>query len=436
MLHSRNFRKNLVSVGICVAVGIPGSAFAQLCVAGKKCGGTINWGAIHVSPAPAKVPAKQQQVAPVFKQGPAIAAPIQPANPYFNPNPAVTINPNRPAVQGSPSLSQTPVLNAPVPAQPNLPAPAIVKTLPTQAPNPYVGKITTAPAPVSTPAPQPSVGANPFTGTALNPNLPKPIPSGPNPFNAVLPPVKPAYSPPANSLSAPPVVAVPAVAPHLVTTPPNPFAKVLPSQPLKPPPVQLTNSGAAPSPVNPFANVLAPPPVSKSQVGAAVGASAAVVAGIPLSYTAPGAVQWGVNYSQGVSWENYLQANQLASATRLRAAFPVFDFFDSQSGTAISAKTINTAAKTYVETPTGIYSKLMGYVDNVTNFKSAPMGEDLGDLNSDMISSKKIMVAIPKNTTVAQFEQIERAVEDAKQAGVEIAVNVTDEAQPIIDDYP
>lgn len=61
------------------------------------------------------------------------------------------------------------------------------------------------------------------------------------------------------------------------------------------------------------------------------------------------------------------------SATTIRPAAKVsraaVDFFGRNSGIATSAKTLNTAAPGYTRRPRSIFSRIKGYLDEITEFE-------------------------------------------------------------------
>ncbi|MDQ8021661.1 MAG: LysM peptidoglycan-binding domain-containing protein [Moraxellaceae bacterium] len=131
-------------------------------------------------------------------------------------------------------------------------------------------------------------------------------------------------------------------------------------------------------------------------------------------------LKWGSGIKvQGLRWENYL-FNQLPAGSRLPPNFKTFDFFDELSSTAISAKTIDTTTKAKITRPEQIYTSLKNSIDVTTKFKSYELSNVT--LSASQISSRQLQVAVPKSTTTAQWEQIQKAVEYGKSKNVQVIV--------------
>ncbi|MFO0373785.1 MAG: hypothetical protein ACK50V_01085, partial [Alphaproteobacteria bacterium] len=123
--------------------------------------------------------------------------------------------------------------------------------------------------------------------------------------------------------------------------------------------------------------------------------------------------------TQGMMFED-VAASMLPPALRLRAGFKVFDFYDDARGLAISVKTLNTNAATYTNSPSQIYSKLKEYVDKTLSFeKDRHLKQDI--LAAD-IQIRRIELGIPANVSEAQWRHIERAMDYAREKGVEFNI--------------
>lgn len=134
-------------------------------------------------------------------------------------------------------------------------------------------------------------------------------------------------------------------------------------------------------------------------------------------------IEWGKGIQgQGMPWENYL-ASQMPTSSRLPANFKTFDFFDRATGTAISAKTLDTTTAAKIANPKQVYSSLKGNIDAVTKFTSYELRPI--NLEVSQIVSREVQVAIPKLTTPAQWTEIKRATEYAKSHGVKLKITVT-----------
>lgn len=131
-------------------------------------------------------------------------------------------------------------------------------------------------------------------------------------------------------------------------------------------------------------------------------------------------VRWGSGIqAQGLPWENYL-AGQLPTASRLPAGFKTFDFFDDISGTAISAKTIDTSTPAKLAKPQQIYGSLKANIDAASRFESYTLKGV--SLSADDIAVRQLQVAIPHTATAAQLQQIQRAVQYGQSNGVQVIV--------------
>uniref|UniRef100_UPI001B80C585 endonuclease toxin domain-containing protein n=1 Tax=Andreprevotia chitinilytica TaxID=396808 RepID=UPI001B80C585 len=120
-------------------------------------------------------------------------------------------------------------------------------------------------------------------------------------------------------------------------------------------------------------------------------------------------LQWGAGIKgQGMPWEDYLET-QLPAGSRLPPNFKTFDFFDQETGIATSAKTLDTTTPAKIANPSQVYSSLKGNIDAVVKFKDATLaGRELSEAD---IAVRELQVAVPKGTTAAQWEQINKAIQ-------------------------
>ncbi|PQQ37206.1 hypothetical protein C6H68_14755 [Photorhabdus luminescens] len=117
---------------------------------------------------------------------------------------------------------------------------------------------------------------------------------------------------------------------------------------------------------------------------------------------------WGEgNYKQGYPFEDFV-ATQMPKGTRLPKNFKTFDFYDIGTRTAVSVKTIDTRTPARIKDPKQIYTSMKGNIDSVAGFNKHKKGEF--EITSSMISQREVQVAVPKATTVDQWEQINRAI--------------------------
>lgn len=118
-------------------------------------------------------------------------------------------------------------------------------------------------------------------------------------------------------------------------------------------------------------------------------------------------------------WENYL-ANQLPAGSRLPPNFKTFDFFNDVSGTAISAKTLDTTTAAKLAKPEQIYASLKANIDATTKFESYTLKGV--SLSADDIAARQLHVAVPEATTATQWQQIQRAIQYGQSKNVQVIV--------------
>ncbi len=135
-----------------------------------------------------------------------------------------------------------------------------------------------------------------------------------------------------------------------------------------------------------------------------------------------GGIRWGEGIrAQGLPWEDMLEkAGGLGARTA--PTFKAYDFWDSVTGTATSAKTIDLAAFSYRTRPTTIYSQIMRYLDDMVRFEHDGKGQ-IEFANADILH-RKLLLAIPQSASPEQIVQIRRAIEQAESLGIEMKVQV------------
>jgi len=89
--------------------------------------------------------------------------------------------------------------------------------------------------------------------------------------------------------------------------------------------------------------------------------------------------------------------------SRLPPGFKMFDFFDDVTGTATSAKTLDTTLPTRVSDPQHVYTSVKGNIDDILNYDRS---RDLSGVTVDpaTISTRELQLAIPSQTNAAQWE--------------------------------
>lgn len=119
--------------------------------------------------------------------------------------------------------------------------------------------------------------------------------------------------------------------------------------------------------------------------------------------------------AQGQAFEDFLDTQM--PGTRLPPRYKTIDFFDPETGLATSAKTLDTTTPAKVAKPNQIFNTLKGYVDKVEDVTTAEVdGVEYG------VNGRDLQLAVPANTTPAQWVQIERAIDYARRSGVNLKV--------------
>ncbi|MQL48311.1 hypothetical protein GEA64_10260 [Photorhabdus khanii] len=112
----------------------------------------------------------------------------------------------------------------------------------------------------------------------------------------------------------------------------------------------------------------------------------------------------------------------MPKGTRLPEGFKTFDFYDLATRTAVSVKTIDTRTAARIKDPKQIYTSMKGNIDSAADFSGHTKGES--KITSSMISQREVRVAVPKVTTVEQWEQINRAIAYGVERNVNVKITV------------
>ncbi len=129
---------------------------------------------------------------------------------------------------------------------------------------------------------------------------------------------------------------------------------------------------------------------------------------------------WGKGIQkQGMPWEDYV-GKSLPADARLPKRFKTFDYYNGTTKTAISVKSLDTQTLSRLNKPNQLYSSVKRNIDDAVNFDG--YRSSARTLTSSMIENKEIQLAIPANTTKAQWTEINRAVEYGKYQGVKVIV--------------
>ncbi|WP_139385569.1 hypothetical protein, partial [Salmonella enterica] len=70
--------------------------------------------------------------------------------------------------------------------------------------------------------------------------------------------------------------------------------------------------------------------------------------------------------------------------------------------------------------PNQVYSSIKGNIDAAAKFEKASLSGV--NIDSSMIARREVRLAVPANTTKAQWAEINRAVEYGKNQGVKVTV--------------
>jgi len=124
--------------------------------------------------------------------------------------------------------------------------------------------------------------------------------------------------------------------------------------------------------------------------------------------------------AQGEPWEAALDASGRLGR-RTAPTFKTFDFFDDETKTATSAKTLDTGAPTYRDRPGRIHGQLRRYLDQIATFDWDKKTDF--KLTSEMIARRRLELAVPATADQGQRLQIQRAVAYAESLGIEMKVS-------------
>ena len=131
-------------------------------------------------------------------------------------------------------------------------------------------------------------------------------------------------------------------------------------------------------------------------------------------------IKWGGGIKeQGYPFEHYLAAH-LSSRYLHTPEANTWDFFDAESGEAISAKTLDTTTYSYAAKPNRVYSTLKSYIDKAAGYGN---GQLRGwDVDPAAVATKQIQLAVPEETSPAQWDALISAQHYAESRGVGFVV--------------
>lgn len=138
----------------------------------------------------------------------------------------------------------------------------------------------------------------------------------------------------------------------------------------------------------------------------------------------PGIV-WGKGIrTQGEPWERYLATTgELGERIEDRARnFKTFDFYDGINRLATSAKTLDITAPSYNRSPRSIFYTSKNYITRAALFQEYRIDEYT--INSQVITRRRIELAISSGATSDQIAEINRARAYAETLGIEFNVRI------------
>ncbi|MEI9751802.1 DUF637 domain-containing protein [Moellerella wisconsensis] len=132
---------------------------------------------------------------------------------------------------------------------------------------------------------------------------------------------------------------------------------------------------------------------------------------------------WGEGvYKQGYPFEDFVGKElKLPESARLPYGFKTFDYYDIDTGQAISVKTLNTSAKSY-QSPNSVNRKINQHIDKIDEFKTGGRGEF--ELTPNMIQIKDLHIAVPNTTSLAQWLEINKSISYAAARNITVKVTV------------
>jgi len=129
-------------------------------------------------------------------------------------------------------------------------------------------------------------------------------------------------------------------------------------------------------------------------------------------------IDWDSGTDKGLQWEDYNET-KYPELTRLRPGSKAFDFFDQASGEAVSDKSLDPLCYSYINNPQMVYSKVKGFINRAANYKRQRVPSDVDPAT---ITSRSLRLAVRNYISPAQWENLYRAVLDARSRGVRIKI--------------
>ncbi|PRH23991.1 hypothetical protein C6T53_18205 [Burkholderia multivorans] len=111
----------------------------------------------------------------------------------------------------------------------------------------------------------------------------------------------------------------------------------------------------------------------------------------------------------------------MPAGSRLPPNFKTFDFYDIETRTATSAKTLDTTLQSRVTNPQQVYASVKSNIDAMLNYDK-PYTLLGTRVDPAQIVSKELQLAVPEQTNAVQWEQINRAIQYGESQGVKVVV--------------
>jgi hypothetical protein len=124
---------------------------------------------------------------------------------------------------------------------------------------------------------------------------------------------------------------------------------------------------------------------------------------------------------QGGPWEDFLE-KQMPPRSRLHQFSKTWDLKGETSGTAISAKTLDTSSYWYAKNPANVYYTLARYIREAAEYDNGPKPKKI-NIDRSEISARQIQLAVPLYTSQAQWQQIKRAIKYGRDRGISVIVS-------------
>jgi RHS repeat-associated core domain len=151
----------------------------------------------------------------------------------------------------------------------------------------------------------------------------------------------------------------------------------------------------------------------------------AVTPGVTGGRVAVKGIEHAIQSSKGVwslsPFERGRVIEQMLGRDARMANFPTIDKFEKGlngfAKSVTSIKSIDLDAKTYSK-GNNLYNTIMGYAREVAEFKTRTYNNVLVEVNSK--TQRNLEIAVPHNPTGAQKSQVEQAIKDASDMGVNV----------------